>query len=452
MNGVNSLEGFFEDKGYFCPVCLEPYNLTERSKQPTLTCQQHNVCIDCLTNCGNDWKTCPTCRDVFKFDITKINPNSQIITAMETIKSLWEQLSKAAPAAAAMAAPQPAVAAPVVVEQPKPLAIPENFKTHFLCQEIKKINDETPNIAAAFNHIVQVMNWNTVDVELYNDFRENNSSWVALCDKNSNEILGTGRLSETQSKGAWEVHWMGVTHQSEKDYVELYKHIAHFIESQASDNRDDWKNYSLTSYYNYDTEEKWLDNVVDMFHEHHRRYDLVTLYRTWGTQRKLTLFPCRKAGHVQNNFILDQNYRLIPNTKVEDEIALLTHKYLTDYRLETAITKWAAENATSAGPILNAFKTAPKSFYVYTLEDRAKGFIEFQLKEAQIKVNRCCLLNESLKYADHFISQFMTVVRTQLTLSNHVVAKKVTFTYYDDLQPRIREAIDAAQGLAYEPS
>lgn len=139
MIETRSLSDFFKQKGYFCPSCKDLYSLVDSSKKPTLlSCAQHNVCIGCLESLGNEWENCPTCSKSIVVDLTKVEPNSLTMTAMEDIKDLWAVIQ------------QKIDEVPVESVQvaAKPVVDPEQYENLMLCEAYAKCQSRVADIRA----------------------------------------------------------------------------------------------------------------------------------------------------------------------------------------------------------------------------------------------------------------------------------------------------------------
>lgn len=445
MNVRQSLDEFFESKGFSCPLCLDSYSLSDKSKKPTLlSCAQHNVCIECLRSTLSPAQNikCPICREVIVINLGNIKTNSQTISSMETIKELWESSQgNAAPLPAPSSAAAPVVVAPPQVKQ---LAIPATFQSYLLCDEVEKLKEEVVDLEVIFPEIIHAMKWQGVEGELRQDYRDNPSQWVTLVDTEANKILGAAWMKPIEPPRKWEVHWLGVASRDKDDYFAIYQALGQRVESLSNNNRDDWKIFSLAAYFNYDTEKDWMIHVQRKLIEMERNFDVESLHKHWGTQKKVTLFPCRKAQHTQNNFILKDNYKVQSSKTLSQVLQPLTEKYLKEIKLEVAITQWCYENNFPCNPIMEAFQRKPESFYIYTIGGRAQGFIQFEKRANEIDVLRCCLHSLSRSFAEHFIREFIDKIKPELEL-NTPQKRDLNYSCYGALAVYMRDAISAGQ-------
>jgi hypothetical protein len=75
---------------------------------------------------------------------------------------------------------------------------------------------------------------------------------------------------------------------------------------------------------------------------HNVRFDLTHLYKHWGTQVKLTMFPICKPGHEKRAFQLAANYGIELNQTFNDWYRPKMNKYFQELSLGTVFRVWAS--------------------------------------------------------------------------------------------------------------
>lgn len=457
MNNIsNSFADYLEEKGYLCPVCYENFEINppdlikvpkQFNKQPTqLSCQQHNICIACFEAHRNNFKLCPVCRAPLTFSASDPKPNSQVISAIEAVKNLWEQLNPSVGNDNSLytVSKKPALK-PFNMEINQ--LLPQSFECLSLAEahwQHKNVGDE---IAALLPSIVEGMQWKEVAQELLKDFQTTAKQWVLLVNQINQESLGIACL-KSDNHMQWESHWTGVKENNLELYLELYKHLLAAVEKRKRNDGSDWRNLSLTTFFNYDTEEKWFNHILSALQAHNIRYEIVYLHRKFPNnfelhQAKLTTFPCKKEGHIQKPLILDNQKRLESDMPFEEYAKPVVTLYLEKLGLNLLFRFWASEvpNQEAASyEIKQAFLKEPQNFFVYTIQGRAKGFMWFRRNNGNLEITSCKLLADSHKYADHFIQNFIVWATTKPIYAKGTCAKKVKFSC--PLTSSLRNAIE----------
>lgn len=434
MNSV-SLSDFLEARGFFCSICTEVYNPNDPNKKPTmLSCEQHNICIGCLQMMKNRLGTCPECRAPLTFKAVPA-VNSATINGMEMATELWKALygpkDVEAEAQRARVGQQP-------VQPAEPLFIPENFTIISLDAIAKKQKDSGEVISAALPSVIETMNWREVAKELEQDFHKSEKEWIYICDTAADITRGIAWI-QNPKYNEWETHWCGVTTPNEALYVECYKGILQCILPKVRSNMgNEWQTFSLSTYFNYATEEKWLLAVQRFLIEHTIRHELFYHFKHWGCQAQLKVYPISKGGRYQKDFNFNPQWSLEQWKTPQEMLAPAVKRILEVVGLGSVFRQCAAENnepEEKVGFLKDLYINNPLNFFVYALENQAKGFVYYtKTRYGGLQVQNCGLVDGSKKCADHFIQSFFDWANTQRV--------GVTFEAHCTKSFVLRQAID----------
>lgn len=444
----NGLTDFLEKNGYSCPMCLDNFETTapdlkkypdQPNRQPTqLSCRQHNLCIACFEEHRNQIKTCPMCKEPLTFTASKPMPNSQVISGIDAVKNLWQQLNSNVGKdkdAEGPVAKKPALVKPVGMEIDQ--QIPEHYECVTFAEAQLNHKNVGEEIATLLPSIVNGMKWQDVANELQNDYYSSPKNWVLFTDSQKQESIGIACL-KTINNMQWESHWAGVKENKVDLYLELYKQMLSYVEGKKNNNSMDWRNISLTSYFNYDTEEKWFAYIIQVLQQHNIRYEITYQHRKFPNnfelhQAKLTTYPCKKDGHLQTPLALDKQKGLARDTSFDDLAKTELNRCMETCGLKTLAIYWAKDAApnnveSAARDLKDAFYRESQNFFIYMIDGQAKGFIRFVRKNGHLDVISCKLLGDSFKFADHFMKQFLDWATTKPIYAKGISAKKVKFS------------------------
>lgn len=454
-NNIKAQNEFFEREGYTCTACLDPFSFSVKEKKPVQLCaKQHSYCLACFEDYRRKITSCPECRGPLTFAAGPAVPDRIQVDLMEKLWKAEERVRAAtsagsvpaaASSSAASAAASPAGANPAgKVQRVEQSPVPERFECHSLCETVWQFRSISEDIETALPTIVDVMRWQGEIQELRGEYQKDPMQWFLFFDPRDRTTKGIAQLKFANNR--WEAHWSGITENNPALYVELYKYLLLSVENtQKRNDGNDWKNVSLTNYFNYDTERRWFDNVEDMLRQHHIYYDKVRLYKNWGTQIQLTAYPCCKPGHEQRRVELDPNKVLKRDEPFETWITPQVTQYFENLKLNTLFRLLALDSANAehaANQTKIAFSREPQNFFVYTIDGQAKGYMHFLRQDGNLSVQSCKLSRDCLKYADHFIQKFVEWAKTKPIYSAGVSAKEVAFPCRDSAPVAIRDAID----------
>ena len=435
-----TLNDYLDEKGYSCIICAETYSASDRDKMPTqLSCLQHSICMKCFTDAMNNLtiKNCPECRKPLTFQSgSPVVPNSQVISAMDTITDLWKAknspaatTSSSAAASSAAITSSSSAASSAAITSSSSSATPKNFSCVSLCETVHQYPNVIADIESALPAVVNTMGWQTISGELQEELATP-VNWVLMRDKKDQPVQAIAKVETTGTE--WKMHWTGVVANNTQDYLDFYIHILASLMDVAQKNptSNTWQKASLLIVFNYDTEEKWLEAVEAMLTQHHIRYDKLHDHKAWGTQVKLTAYPYPKIGHLQPPYACSQARHFETPQKFSDWVKPLTQNYIDQYQLTQffrlcSFDEYQPEQA--AFRLKNAFLQEPESFFVYTIDNQSKGFIRFTRENGKLAVQECKLISQASQYADHFIQQFITWASTKPIYSRGSTAGDVNF-------------------------
>lgn len=401
MNVEQSLQEIL-DQNYSCAICLENYN---EKRKPILTCNLHDVCMECFKQINNN--LCPTCKQPWLG--SKVVVNSQKQSSLDLVKKIWEQKNSQQ-----ASCPQP------LKEEAKPL-IPEQFGFFTLCEMVWQYKHFEDQFQAALPYVLDVMQWRPLVRELLTSSSKN---WFLLTDSRNQSVKGFVQLMN-KGEGHFEAHWGGVTEQIPELYLELYKRLLATVLHNSPIN---WQETSLTLIFNYDTEEKWLKLILKFLLDSNIRYDLLHIHRNWGTQSKLIAYPCCKPGHEQKMIESDPGIVLEGNVPFEQWILPRIKSYLENPELNQ-LFRIAGRNEENFNLIKRTFATNPQNFFIYMIEGKPAGFIEFDRYNGELLwIQQCALFPDCYKYKQHFISQFKEWATTKPSLGPDKCARQVEFS------------------------
>jgi hypothetical protein len=339
--------------------------------------------------------------------------------------------------------------APVAkVAKPEPMQIPANFKSLQWCDLLWNFKDVNSEMLSILHSVVRAMNWSADAGELQKDFNANSKEWLLFYDLATKVSKGMVWL-KTVSYGQYEMHWCGVTECTQQNYLEVFKQLLAMVEAKKLPSDNGWKILSLTAYFNYDNELKLLEWVTKLLVSLDMRFEIVYLHKHWGTQAKVTAYPIPKPGHPQlplsmdNTKILEQDLPFHESIKPQLEQCLNVAGLNAIFRL---MSMDAINPEYQVIQLKNEFIESPQNFFVYTVEEKVKGFIQFERKVGNIVVKNCKLLADTYKFADHFIQQFLEWATKSPSYAKNVGAKEVNFVCKNSLPPALQDAIERARG------
>lgn len=309
-------------------------------------------------------------------------------------------------------------------------------------QEYTSMDDLLEN---ALPQIVEVMGWGSVLGNLKAEFAKNASNWCVLLDQRDRSPKGFAQYTQAPT-GEFVIQWTAVMEKDPTAYPMLYTAFLLDVQKRAKGTADDWKEIRLKTYFNYDGEEKWFDEVVNMLTKNHIRHEIHYHDKAWGCQVQLTAYPCPKPGHMQTLPQQDPSLRLQSIPHLEKWIAPALAPILNpdQHNLSKLFHLWATRSPNpdeAEQKITSTFSKKPEDFFIYTLNGKAEGFMQFTRKDGFLVVQECRLARSNLKYADHFIQQFLEWATNFPIYAREVPAKGAHFPHKEVLPRELQTAI-----------
>lgn len=434
-----------------CYLCLEEYSTVTRERKPyLLPCAEHTICIECVEKQFQELNLCGLCKKPIKLEKQNpFQPSSLVLNQINMLITAWnlKQVSGGNASAAAAAAGRLPDAQIAKISLRDNAPVPANFACLSLVKDFFEARDIVGEIEAALPGVVQAMGWQAAIQQFDETFRNEMPTWYLISDR-TNTVKGMAQIKcQAPNKSKWEVNWLGVTQDSPEQYVEVYINILGALEKQKTGLSTDWKEVSLTTTFNYDTEEKWLESVKAMLVARHLRFDISHIFNNLATQVVLTVYPCCKEGHLQQTPTQNPNSIIegVNSHSFENVVQPKIIDYLERLYLETLFQAWSKEKANGTSQLVTirtAFRENPQDFFIYTIDGIAAGFVQFSRQQGQLVVEQCGLLKEQEQYAQHFIQQFVQWAKTTPCYAKEVPAKDVSFANKHQLPEIIQKAIN----------
>ncbi len=462
MNPINNspYDEFLISQDLCCVICAEPYSVSKRDKMPTqLTCSQHSICIQCLVESGQGWNACPFCRRAITVSLTP-EPNSELISSIDRVTVLWNQIEALKTSSSTTSSTETvssSAASSSQVVEPLRMAVPNMFHCASLCEGVLQYKDVGHEIETILPHVLETMGWGGEKKELVTEFLAKPQEWVVFTSQSDQQTKGFACLRSV-SNGKWEAHWSGAIENDPSLYLEMYKSLLITVRATGSNSQNDWKDISLTSFFNYDTEYRWLNGVQQMLVSHQLRYELQYLHRNWGTQVKITVYPYNKPGHPHQSMPIESTMNLERSVESTMLDTWIKH-YLEDYGLN-ALFRQSIPHGSSKERLEEIanyrkmqFQNMPQNFFVYLIDGRAQGFVQFNRVTGEaLEVAMCGLSLDNVKYADHFIQQFIEWATTKPIYAKDKTARNVLFSSDCTASGTISSAIDRSKQLQRGPN
>lgn len=424
----NSLSEFYEKNGYSCPICNDVYDLKEQDKKPVLlSCAQHSICLECIRQHGAQMRTCPVCRANIVYTPNPM-PNSLLLNMMEMAKNMFETMKKAQGETHSNApAPKPA---PMEISRP-PMPVPEKFELVTFTKERWNHVSVCDQILNIMPTVVQAMGWNNDAKELQKDFDPMSKQWVLFLE---NGVAKGFSWLKPMGSGHFEIHWTGITERSQETYYKFWKLLFNKVKAERRvADKDDWRNYSLTCYFNYDNPEelKQFERIQAQLKPFNVRINHTGIERNWGKeilslQIKFQAFCFQRPGHEIRDLPKDENLSIAQDVSFEDKLKPQIDDLLDNsqgklgfvfnmmYPNASSRQSWnpqlgryeTSPEYLELESIKNRFRANPETFFVYKLDGRVRGFIDFTVQGSAISVRNCRLLPDAQKFAGHFVEQF----------------------------------------------
>lgn len=443
-----SLTEMYSEEGFVCPLCTEVFDQEDPKRKPImLTCAQHNICRECFDEYKpKNLNTCPECRNIIVLNLPIVN--STVISAMDTAKKLFLRLN----AAKTQSAPEQA-AAPKLIPQVQPTLVPKDFETMTFCEykwDSRNVSKEIEQIIPA---VVKAMNWQAEEAELRSKFNSKKDEWILFLDTATNTPKGFTCL-ENPRDCEFVIHWTGITEQNQELYIDFYKHILRHVESKRRNTPNDWRDVSLSIILSSVNEHEFYRRIAGLLLARNMHFDSYRIVKNWGVQRKLTVYPCEGPyNQPKNELRLDETKELAFNVPYPNSIRNVMNRVLAnDVHNLTAIFKLMTVNErypeSAIERLQSKFMMSPEDYFVYVIDEKAAGFIQFTRESLeQLSVVNCRLLPHQQQYANHFLEQFMHWALSKESMGKGLSAKQVRFSNFEDCPPVIQKAINRAMGI-----
>lgn len=452
---MSALTDYLDEQGFACKICLGVYSSDDKVHYPVqLSCHKHNLCYSCYEKAikTQQPKNCPECRAPVRYLPDDLKANSQTIQAIDAVKGLLTPKNSTAVSSSSSSA----LSTPAAISSSssdRKQEIPEKFECKSVYDKVEEYTSIDDLFENALPQIVDVMQWENVLGELSTEFAKNAGQWRVLLDQRDRSPKGFAQYTQAPS-GEFMIQWTAVMEKDPTAFPMLYTAFLLDVKKRATGAPDDWKKIRLTMCFNYDGEEKWFDEVVNMLKNNHIRHEIHYHDRDWGCQVQLTAYPCPKPGHTQTLPQQDIFLRLQSIPPFEKWIARTLDPILdpAQYNLGN-VFRWVKHESNpdeAAEKIKTVFLRNPEDFFIYTIDGKAAGFMQFTRKDGFLIVQACALTPSNLKYADHFIQQFLEWATNYPVYAREVPAKGVHFPHKEVLPRELRTAI--ATKNVYSPS
>jgi hypothetical protein len=400
-----------------CPVCYDEFELKAPrnadgslvTKAPVFTtarteCAMHAVCLECFSRISS----CPFCS--VRIEDKKVMLNT-------AVTQRWEAHSKsfAMVIAASQSNGQAASSSSSTPIKPREVVAPEKWGTLQTLLNSESTQKEIDNLRTmvidAAQKVSKVMHWDSAEVStaFIEEFQVNMYQW--MCAVDGERLVGFTLIQPSSTSYGYNVHWTGVTDSENRDasYKQFFHDIVDYLRKSTSSN-----NLCIAINHFHPRETDLFKLIQELAVSMGWRYAL-----GWGNNRKSTihiypndkLWVSNKPANLSSVRIFNPHERALElehNIQKEKERVLKESNLAACFRLASASIKGTEAAASAeANELVNRFKLNSNNFFVYTINNKAIGYVLTVNYQNHMQIISSFLMSTSREYEGHFMQKFV---------------------------------------------